>query len=1022
MSLPGFSIQRKVAMCCFILLFVIIGINSYRKIKKEALPKMNVPYVAIQTIYPGASPEEVEIDVAKKIEDAVATVEGLKKQTSICMENVCVNSLEFVTGTDPDIKIHEVREKLNGIISNLPPSVETPILQKININALPVVTMFLTGKQTIDELYDYVDEKLAPRFANLPGVGEVRIHGGDKLELHIGLNRDKLAAANLTVGEVIARLSAANLKLPAGQIGEFGHEISVSYDSEFKSIEDIKNLDVSAKPDTHIYLGDVADVKLASKRIRSIGYFNDIPGIQFEVVKKNDGNTVDVVAVTRKVFEEILEEGIPGGMELHWFFDDSTFVEASLNDSWENVVVGILLTAFLLFIFLHNPRTTLIVSVTMPVTLAIAVGGIYFAGYSFDMISLIALGSATGVLVTNSIVVMENILLRLSRGNDVKTASVEGTNEVVIAVAASALTNIVVFLPVTQMQSIIGNFVKPFGITMVVVTAASLFISFTFTPILANAFLKKDNEIKNPVLKAFSNVWNSVYGKFDGLCQKSFTIVRRLPGTTAFILCAGSIAALVLVAPYLHLDFLPANDQNKISVVLEFPSDISLEGTCQRVEEILRMIKGHKEIDSLGTTIGYVNAMPGKVSMGINMAEITVKLIDKDKRMSHRSFANVLRKDLDTFSDYIYSINIPNPAGMSGMDISAYISGPDSSVLQQYVRKAAKLLQERSMVREIDLTMRNPKPRISLIPDRTIIKNMGANELALGTTVMGFFDGLKIGSYKSGTRTFDIRLKTNDIKNINEANNTAIGSVNGIPINLDAVVTSAADPVSLSIARNNRERSEYIYCNCNTEAGYAVGDIMNVLKDEIAPELPAGYKLTFGPPVDSMDEAVGEFAEVFFSAIVLLYLLMAAVMESWSRPFLIMFTLPLGFIGMFAASAISGVPISMISLLGGVMMIGIVVNNAILIMDEVTILRNEGMGAHDAMTEALKLKLRPIIMTTIASIAGMLPMAFGNGIGSEFRQSCGIGVVGGLLLSAILTVYLIPALYFKFFSGENNRI
>ena len=248
MNLPELSVKRKVAMCCFILLFIIIGLNSYRKINMEAIPKMNVPYVAISTVYPGASPEEVEVDVAKKIEDAVATIEGLKKQTSICMENVCVTSLEFVTGTDPDIKIHEVREKLNGIVSNLPPSVETSVLQKINVNAMPIITMYLTGKQSIDELYDYVDDKLASRFSVLPGVGEVRIHGGNKLEMHVELNRAKLAAANLTVGEVIARLSSANVKFPAGQIGEFGTEESIAFDAEFKSIDDIKNLDVSANP------------------------------------------------------------------------------------------------------------------------------------------------------------------------------------------------------------------------------------------------------------------------------------------------------------------------------------------------------------------------------------------------------------------------------------------------------------------------------------------------------------------------------------------------------------------------------------------------------------------------------------------------------------------------------------------------------------------------------------------------------------------------------------------------------
>ena len=1013
MNLPQLSIQRKVAMCCFILLFVIIGINSYRKINLEAIPRMNIPYVAISTIYPGASPEEVEVDVAKKIEDRVATIEGLKKQTSLCMENVCVNTLEFVTGTDADLKIHEVREKLNSIVSEFPPNVETSVLQKINPNAIPIITMYLTGKQSLDELYDYVEDKLVPRFSILPGVGEVRIHGGNKLEMHIELIREKLAKANLTVGEVIARLSAANIKIPAGQIDEYGREESIAFDAEFKNIDDIKNLDVSGNPNVHIYLGDVADVKLESKKIRSIGYYNNIPAIQFEIVKKDGGNTVKACEAAKKVFDQITkEEGLPGGMELHWFFDDRTFVQSSLDDSWNSVLMGILLTAILLFVFLHNPRSTFIVAVSMPVSIIIAIGGIYFSGCSFDMITLIALGSATGVLVTNSIVVVENIILRITKGDKVKAASIDGTNEVVIAVVASALTNVVVFLPVTQMKSIIGMFVKPFGITMVVVTIASIFISFSLTPILSNAYLKEDNEVKNPLLKAFSKTWNWLYGKFEILCIKSFELVKKIPGTTAFLLVALCIASFVWLAPQLHVDFLPANDQSKLSVSLEFPANISLEGTQKEVEKIIEVIKAHKEVDSVGTTIGYVNSMPGKVNQGVNIAEMTIKLIDKSKRMTHKEFANLLREDLDKFNDFVYAINIPNPSGMSGVEVSAYIMGPDSEVIKTQVNRAVKLLEEKGIAKEIDTTIRNPKARTALIPDRAVLKNMGFNEMALGTTVIGLFDGLKIGSFKSEGRTFDIRVRTNDIKNIEEAKNNVIGSYKGSPINLDAVVTAVSEPVSMAIARNDRQRSEYIYCNC--AAGATAGDIMAALRNEVASQLPNGYTLKFGPPVDSMDEAMEDFAEVFISAIVLLYLLMAAIMESWTKPFLIMFTLPLGFIGMFAASVFTGVPISMISLLGGVMMIGIVVNNAILIMDEVTLLTSQGTKPHDAMSEALKLKLRPIVMTTIASIAGMLPMVLGTGIGSEFRQGCGVGVVGGLLLSAILTVYLIPALYYRF--------
>ena len=308
MNLPNLAVTRKVAMLCFIILFVIFGINSYRKITIAAIPRMDMPYVSISTIYPGASPEEIEVDVAKKIEDSVAMIEGLKNQTSLCMENVCVNTLEFYSGTDASAKVHEVREKINDIADNLPSAIETPKIEEVSLNAVPIVTLFLTGKQSLDELYDYVDDKLVSRFSTITGVGSVKIHGGNKLELHIELNREKLAASNITVAEVINRLSAANLKLPAGQIGELGKEISIAFDAEFKDIEEIKNIDISSTPGKSIYFRDVATIRLESKKLRQMAYFNGIPAIQFEIVKKDEANSVQIINRQKKCMTRLLKK------------------------------------------------------------------------------------------------------------------------------------------------------------------------------------------------------------------------------------------------------------------------------------------------------------------------------------------------------------------------------------------------------------------------------------------------------------------------------------------------------------------------------------------------------------------------------------------------------------------------------------------------------------------------------------------------------------------------------------------
>ena len=372
MTLSQFSIRRKVAMTSIILMLAILGVFAYRKIGIDLLPKFDVPYVQVTAIYPGASPEEIEVDVARRIEDAIASIEGLKHITTVCMENAAALTLEFELGTDVDIMIHQVREKINTIMDDFPDAVETPQLSKINVNAIPVVTLFLTGTRTLDEMYDYVDDRLSDQFSSIPGVGEVRIHGGNEVQLHIILNREKMAAANLTVAEVLQKVAKNNVKLPVGRVREAGREISLTYNAEFRNIEEIKALEVGNLRGRRVYLGDIADVQLVSKEIRQEGYFGDELGICLEIVKRSDANAVKVIDAVRAKFETLNRDGgLPGGMHLTWFKDTGSFIRASVADSWQSVLLGILLTAVLIFLFLHEVRPTLIISITMPVSVVI---------------------------------------------------------------------------------------------------------------------------------------------------------------------------------------------------------------------------------------------------------------------------------------------------------------------------------------------------------------------------------------------------------------------------------------------------------------------------------------------------------------------------------------------------------------------------------------------------------------------------------------------------------------------------
>ena len=1013
MTLSQFSIRRKIAMTCIILMLAILGVFAYSKIGIDLLPKFDVPYVQVTAIYPGASPEEIEVDVARRIEDAIASLEGLKHITTVCMENAAALTLEFELGTDVDVMIHQVREKINTIMDDFPDAVETPQLSKININAIPVVTLYLTGTRTLDEMYDYVDDKLSDVFSSIPGVGEVRIHGGNEVQLHIILNREKMAAANLTVAEVLQKVARNNVKLPVGRVREGGREISLTYNAEFQDPEDIKALEVGNQTGKRLYLGDIADVQLISKEIRQEGYFGGELGVCIEIVKRSDANAVKVIDAIRAKYDALTTKGgLPGGMHLEWFKDTGSFIRASVADSWQSVILGIALTAILLFLFLHEVRPTLIISVTMPVSVVITFAAMDLMHYTFDMMTLVAIGCSAGILVANSVVVIENIIKKQHEGLSPADAASRGTDEVLVAVAASALTNVVVFVPVALMKSVVGLLIAPFAGVMVIATVVSLFVSFTLTPLLSSVLLR-DSEGPMAWQKALFWLWDKVYDLIIAAYGHTLDVIRRHSGVVIILILVGCALILRAVLPGVSMSFVPENDKGEISITLEYPANYDLAETRARTFEIIRDVNALPWVVKTGTTIGYRNVMLGQVPEGVNLAEITIMGLQKSQRAPIEDLVAQIHELLDTkYENLLYSITIPRATGVSGVEMTAFISGDDFDKLEEYAKRGAAILRESGMAEDIDTSVRTRKPKIVLKPNRTVIKDLGVDAATLGTSLVGYYEGVESGTFKVGSRSYEIRVKTEDVPGFDQASNIVAGSVRGKPIDLDVVASLEADPVSIALMREDKMRGGWIYANA--APGYTLDDIMKLLETKLTAELDQGYELKFFGQAEMMREGADEFVSVFVIAIVMTYLLIAAMLESWFRPVIIMFTVPLGFIGLLLILSLTGTSLSMIGLLGAVMMIGIVVNNAILILDETRMLELSGMTTHDAMTQAAKNKFRPVVMTSIASIAGMLPMAFGRGLGSELRSSCGLGVVGGLVFSSVLTIYLIPALYYKF--------
>ncbi|HNT36241.1 MAG TPA: efflux RND transporter permease subunit, partial [bacterium] len=489
MFLSDASVKRPVAMSCLFIALTILGTNAWRKMSLELMPSFSIPFITIVTIYPGASPEEIEVDVAKRIEDAVGKISGLKNITSTCMSNVHQALLEFAMGKNVDIVATEVSRQLDTILPDLPVNAEKPQVQTFDVNSTAVVTFALTGDVPLDELYDYADNEMSDRLTVIPGVAKVELTGGAEREVHILLDRDAVAARGLTSMDIVRTVQNGLGKTPAGNIRGGGVEYTVKYDADFRAVEELGSLEIVNDAGRRCYLRDVATVSMSTEELRKTARLDGRQAVAVKVYKREDANAVRVVDQVRVVLDK-MRQTMPGGMELVWVTDDATFIRASNSSAWVNVAQGIVLTAAVLFFFLYDLRALLVVSISMPLTVVIGLFFIQAAGFSLNMATLIAIGMSVGILVTNSIVVMEAIFKCLHDNHSPREASIIGASDSFIPVLASAGTNLVVLFPLAMMKSKVAEFIRPLALTMLIMTLVSLFISFTLTPMLCSLLLR----------------------------------------------------------------------------------------------------------------------------------------------------------------------------------------------------------------------------------------------------------------------------------------------------------------------------------------------------------------------------------------------------------------------------------------------------------------------------------------------------------------------------------------------------
>jgi HAE1 family hydrophobic/amphiphilic exporter-1 len=1012
MFLAKLSIQRPVMVTMAILVFVVFGILAYTSLPLNLMPDVKLPYVSIQTVYPGAGPNEVETQITKKVEDAVATVSQIDFIQSYSLENVSIVVIAFELGKNVDIANQEVKDKVDAIIRELPGDADPPTVQKFDFGSFPFMDVVLSGNMDGKALYELADTKLKDRFSQIEGVAQVSMTGGNKRQISVKLSDRVIYENKISLAQLTQILAAHNLDMPAGNFQRGSQEYSVRLKGEFSSLDEIAEADIPTASGVK-KLRQIAEIEDSFEEVRTRATYFNVPKQQLDenivrisITKSSDGNVVNIAKQVREQLPEI-ETEMPEGVELQIIRDDSEFIRSTVSDTLSNIWMGILLTGLILFLFLHDLRSTIIVALSMPISIISTFVFLNLAGFSFNMLTLMGLSTAVGILVTNSVVVIENIFRHKDMGNTRREAADKGTAEIAVAVLASTLTNIVVFLPIASMSSMVGQFFKEFALTVTFATIFSLITSFTITPMLASLIIPEGKHDSR-----FGLRFDRAFAKFAGVYQRFLSSVLRSKKRSFGILL---VTGLLLIGsfsliPIVGVELFPNMDQGDLTIYAELPQGYNLDQTGKVLTEIQNRVVKHKEITHMVTNLGSISF----IESGTNLAAAEIKLVDKKLRdKSSLDVANLLTRELADIPNTRIKVSAVSNVGGGDAAIEFFLQGQDAGRLEEVKTEVINRIKDIPGLVNLDTNTRSGRPELTLTPRRDRMAEIGATVYDLALALRASVEGMVSTQYRESGNQYDIKLSLVD---------EAVDSPDKI-MNLPIVIwgqsyllSQLADVEFTSgpsqIIHFNRYKS--VQFTADVAQGANQGDVISGINRNLKDmKLPTGYKIVWSGASQMLADTMVDMLRTFILAVLLTYMLLAAILESFAQPLLIMATVPLALIGVIISLLLFGMPLNIISMMAVIMLVGIVVNNAILILDYVNVRRRDGLSSHDALLEAGEHKLKPIVMSTLSIIIGMLPMALGVGTsGREIRQSMGIVSIGGLIVSSFLTLVIIPAFYY----------
>ncbi len=1016
MFLAKVSINRPVMTTMGILVFLIFGLLAYFTLNLNLQPDVEIPYVTISTVYPGAGPKEIEVLISKKIEEAVSTISQIERVESYSLDGLSIVIIEFKMKKNVNVANQEVKDKVDEIINDLPDDAELPIVQKVDLKSFPVVDVVLSGNLDPRELYEIADKTLKDRFSQIEGVAKVDITGGQEREIRVVLDNKVAFENNISLPQLLGILKAYNMDIPGGYFKIRDQEYTVRLKGEYADVATMKNMQVPT-PFGPKKLQQFAQVLDAGKDIRQRAvYFDNIKKekdenvVRMGIVKSAEGNVVKVADGIRAALPDI-QASLPQGTNLEIVNDESDFVKSSVNDTMSNVYLGVLFTAIVLLIFLHDLRSTIIVALSMPTSIISTFFLLKAFGLSLNMMTLMGLSVSVGVLVANSIVVIENIFRYKSLGKKNKEAAFKGTSEVTVAVLASTLTNLVVFLPIANMSSLVGQWLKELALAAVFATIFSLIMSFTLTPMLASLILPEVKKKKNKLAVWFEKMeekQTNMYKNMLGWVLKNKkTSILTVLGTFAIFL-----AVMMTVGPKLGFEFMSPMDDGKIRVEVELPEGYNLDATAKVLDEIEKRVQKHKEVTHILTDLGKVSDL----DIGTNMAAMNIQLVDvKQRAIGLQDMISVLVKELADIPNAKIKVDLGSHTGGPGAQIQFYLLGQDLDKLEELKNQIMAKIKDVPGLINLDQTSRAGKPEITVFPDREKVMEAGLTVTDLALTLRSSVEGIESSKYREFGNEYDITVTLNDnsVRTPEDIGNITVVSPVAGAMRLSQIADVKFTRGYTKIL--HRDKFTTISFTGSPAKGVPLGNVTSEIGNRLATiNFPPGYSIKWGGNVQMMNDMIADMIFAFFLAVLLTYMLLAAILESFWQPVMIMLTVVLAMIGVILSLYITNIAFSITSLMAIIMLIGIVVNNAILILDYTNQLRREqGYLPKDALMEACPTKLKPQIMATTAIILGMLPLALGIGdAGKEMRIPLGVVAIGGLIVSTILTLFVIPAFYY----------